>query len=153
MSVWVIRLLYSSFSASLLICAVLLARAVFAKRAPRWIACMLWALVGVRLLIPFSIESELSVLPEIEMDRIEESLQTSTPALQPQGNVSRADSVTEERSEDVSAPDFFEEEPSREELSEEEASREELSRPTVAPPTVNDTELDATIAVFIPSPA
>ena len=67
------HLIYSSFSAAVLILAVLIVRLIVAKRAPRWIVCLLWGMVGVRLLIPFSIESELSLLPEIELSVQEES--------------------------------------------------------------------------------
>lgn len=55
-------LLNMSLTASWLIVAVILLRAVF-KRAPKAIRCVLWALVGVRLICPFSIESALSLIP------------------------------------------------------------------------------------------
>ncbi len=51
-----------SISTSWLIAAVLLLRFCFAK-APKYIRCLLWGIVGVRLLMPFSIESALSLLP------------------------------------------------------------------------------------------
>ncbi len=52
-----------SIAASWLICAVLLIRLMFKKIAPKWVSCCLWALVAVRLIIPFSLESNLSLLP------------------------------------------------------------------------------------------
>lgn len=73
MSQLLTHLIYSSFSAAVLILAVLIVRLIVAKRAPRWIVCLLWGMVGVRLLIPFSIESELSLLPEIGLSVQEES--------------------------------------------------------------------------------
>ena len=44
--------LNASFMAGWLILAVLLVRALL-KRAPKWISCALWALVALRLLLPF----------------------------------------------------------------------------------------------------
>lgn len=73
MSQFLTHLIYSSFSAAVLILAVLIVRLIVAKRAPRWIVCLLWGMVGVRLLVPYSIESELSLLPEIELSVQEES--------------------------------------------------------------------------------
>lgn len=48
-----------------LILAVLLFR-LFFRKAPRWIFCLLWALVAVRLICPFSFESTLSLIPETQ---------------------------------------------------------------------------------------
>lgn len=73
MSQFLTHLIYSSFSAAVLIAAVLIVRLIVAKRAPRWIVCLLWGMVGVRLLVPYSIESELSLLPELELSVQEES--------------------------------------------------------------------------------
>lgn len=36
------------------------------KRAPKSILCVLWALVGIRLICPFSIESMFSAVPSAE---------------------------------------------------------------------------------------
>lgn len=71
------HLIYSSFSAAVLILAVLIVQLIVAKRAPRWIVCLLWGMVGVRLLIPFSIESELSLLPEIELSEAESDTESA----------------------------------------------------------------------------
>lgn len=49
-------------SASWLILAVLLLRLVF-KKAPKWIIVLLWGIVALRLLCPFSLESPLSLIP------------------------------------------------------------------------------------------
>ena len=51
-----------SIMASWLIIAVVLLRAVSGK-LPKWVRGFLWLLVGIRLLMPFNIESPLSVLP------------------------------------------------------------------------------------------
>lgn len=49
-----------SITASWLIVAVIAVRFIFRKRAPRWVNCLLWALVGLRLVLPFTIESPIS---------------------------------------------------------------------------------------------
>ena len=57
-----ITILDRSLSASWVVLAVLTARLVL-KKAPRWLVCGLWALVALRLLCPFSLESTLSLVP------------------------------------------------------------------------------------------
>lgn len=54
-----------SISASWLVAVVLLARLVL-KRAPKWAHVLLWGIVGVRLIFPFSLESALSLIPSAE---------------------------------------------------------------------------------------
>lgn len=54
-----------SLSASVLVAAILLVRPLF-RKAPKWILCALWALVAVRLLCPFSVETPLSLVPDPE---------------------------------------------------------------------------------------
>ncbi|MDE6606270.1 MAG: M56 family metallopeptidase, partial [Lachnospiraceae bacterium] len=61
-----LKLLNMSVSAGWLILAVVLVR-VFFRKAPKWFNCLLWALVAVRLICPFSIESRLSLVPEAEI--------------------------------------------------------------------------------------
>ena len=60
-----LKLLNLSLTASWLCLAVLLVRLLL-KKAPKAISCALWALVGLRLLFPFSIESMLSLIPSAE---------------------------------------------------------------------------------------
>lgn len=60
-----ITLLNLSITASYLIIAVILLRFVLFK-APKWINCLLWAVVGMRLALPFSLESALSLVPSAE---------------------------------------------------------------------------------------
>ena len=54
-----------SVSASFLVLAVLVLRFLL-KKAPRWSVCLLWGLVGLRLVFPFSIESVFSLIPSAE---------------------------------------------------------------------------------------
>ena len=60
-----LKILNMSIAASWLILAVILLRVVL-KKAPKWINVLLWALVAVRLLCPFSFESSLSLVPNAE---------------------------------------------------------------------------------------
>ena len=60
------ELLNLSVRASWLVLAVIGLRLVL-KKAPKSFHCALWALVAIRLLCPFSIESELSLLPSREI--------------------------------------------------------------------------------------
>lgn len=57
-----VKILNMGLTAGWLILAVVILR-FFLKRAPRWIICLLWALVAVRLICPFSPESALSLIP------------------------------------------------------------------------------------------
>ena len=65
MSTVFIKFLNMSITASWLILAVILVRLLL-KKAPKWIRCLLWGLVAVRLLFPFSIESVFSLIPSSE---------------------------------------------------------------------------------------
>ena len=73
--------LNASFMAGWLILAVLLVRALL-KRAPKWISCALWALVALRLLLPFSIESPLSLLPSAKPISIASEKEMELPSPQ-----------------------------------------------------------------------
>ena len=60
-----IELLNMSITASWLVLAIILFRLLF-KKAPKALHVGLWALVGIRLICPFSIESVLSLVPSTE---------------------------------------------------------------------------------------
>ena len=62
MSAIFLEIFNMSISASYLIAAVALIRLVL-KKAPKWISVALFAVVAVRLVCPFSIESVLSLIP------------------------------------------------------------------------------------------
>lgn len=62
MNILFLKILNMSIAASWLILAVLIVR-VLLKKAPKWMHAMLWGIVGVRLLCPFSMESALSLIP------------------------------------------------------------------------------------------
>ena len=61
-----LNILNLAINASWLILAVIAAR-ILLKKAPKWIACLLWGLVAIRLLCPFSLESALSLLPSAKV--------------------------------------------------------------------------------------
>ena len=77
-----LHLLNMSLTAAVLVVVVLLLRLVF-HRAPRWIHCLLWALVAVRLLCPFTIESDLSLMPSTPVVTVPDSLTLSDPVIIP----------------------------------------------------------------------
>ena len=60
-----LKLLNLSISASWLVLAVLVLRLV-SKRSPKWVNVLLWGIVALRLMLPFSIESALSLIPSAE---------------------------------------------------------------------------------------
>lgn len=60
-----ICVLDQTVTVSVVILAVILARFVL-RRAPRWIVCALWAAVAIRLLVPVSIESPFSLVPDVQ---------------------------------------------------------------------------------------
>ena len=60
-----LKLLNMSITAGWLIFAVLCIRLLF-KKMPKWVNCLLWGVVAIRLICPFSIESQFSILPSTE---------------------------------------------------------------------------------------
>ena len=58
-------ILNMSISASVLVLVVLLLRLLF-RKAPKWVAVLLWGLVAVRLLCPFALETPFSLMPKTE---------------------------------------------------------------------------------------
>jgi len=62
MSAIFLNILNLTINASWLILAVIVARLLL-KKAPKWISCLMWGFIAVRLLCPVSLESALSLLP------------------------------------------------------------------------------------------
>ena len=75
-----LHLLNMSITAGWLVLAVLLLRLVFC-RAPKWIHCLLWVMVALRLIFPVSIESVLSVIPSAQTVPVDTFLY-DTPTIQ-----------------------------------------------------------------------
>ena len=81
-----LKIVNMNISASWLVLAVLILSFVL-KRAPKWVNVLLWGIVAIRLVCPFSIESALSLIPSAEtitptimMDQMP-SIQTGIPAI------------------------------------------------------------------------
>ena len=75
-----LKLANLSITASWLVLAVLLMRLVF-RKAPKWVFCLLWGLVALRLICPISIESTLSLIPSAE-PLPQDILYTAVPKIQ-----------------------------------------------------------------------
>ncbi|MBE6039152.1 MAG: hypothetical protein E7218_08170 [Anaerofustis stercorihominis] len=60
-----LNLVNISIAASYMVIAVLIIRRIFSK-SPKWVNVLLWILVGVRLMMPFSFESIFSLIPSAE---------------------------------------------------------------------------------------
>lgn len=60
-----LKLANISISASWLVLAILVLRLVL-KKAPKWVNVLLWGIVAVRLICPFTIESALSLIPSTQ---------------------------------------------------------------------------------------
>ena len=60
-----LKIVNMSISASWIVLAVLLLRLLL-KKAPKWITVLLWGVVGLRLIMPFSLESVFSLIPSGE---------------------------------------------------------------------------------------
>ena len=60
-----LKILNMSIAAGWMILAVVLMRGIL-RKAPKWTICLLWAIVAVRLILPFSFESRFSLVPSAE---------------------------------------------------------------------------------------
>ncbi len=65
MSEFFLNIVNMSISASWIVLAVLLLRLLL-KKATKWITVLLWSIVAVRLICPFTIESVMSLIPSAE---------------------------------------------------------------------------------------
>ena len=72
------NILTASFHGSIVILAVILLR-VLLKKAPRKFICFLWVLAGLRLLMPFEIQSSLSLQPMPEVAQVQQWQPSVTP--------------------------------------------------------------------------
>lgn len=79
MTVVFLKLLNMSIAASWLVIAVLLMRLLL-RKAPKWVSCLLWGIVALRLLIPFSMQSLFSLIPSAEVIP-PDIVTTQTPAI------------------------------------------------------------------------
>lgn len=102
MSELFLELLNLSIMTGWLILAVLVVR-VCLKRAPKYIRCILWGLVGLRLVFPFPIESIFSLLPSSKVIDTE-IVYDRTPAIH--SGIPVVDNVTNNLMMDSFAPDM-----------------------------------------------
>lgn len=65
MSELFLKIVNMSISASWIVITVLVLRLCL-KKAPKWVNVLLWGIVAVRMIFPFSIESALSLIPSAE---------------------------------------------------------------------------------------
>lgn len=65
MEVIFVKFFNMSLVASWLILAVIILRLIL-KNAPKWIRCVMWAMVALRLIVPFSFESGFSLVPNAQ---------------------------------------------------------------------------------------
>ena len=74
-----IKIFNLGVSAGWLVLAILLCRPLM-KKVPKWINCLLWGIVGLRLCLPFSLESIFSLVPSAE-PLPEDIMMTQTPVI------------------------------------------------------------------------
>ena len=79
MSGFFLNIVNMSISASWIVLAVLLLRLLL-KKVPKWIIVLLWGIVAVRLICPFTIESVMSLIPSTETIS-PEIMTENTPAI------------------------------------------------------------------------
>ena len=60
-----LKLLNMSITSGWLILVILCIRLIF-RKIPKWVSCLLWGFVAIRLICPFFIESRFSILPSTE---------------------------------------------------------------------------------------
>lgn len=78
-----IKLLNMSIAASWLVLAVILLRFVL-KKAPKWVNPLLWGVVALRLVMPFSVESALSLIPSAQtVSTVPAGIQSQPEAVRP----------------------------------------------------------------------
>ncbi len=84
-----LKILELSMVSSVLIVAVIVLRMILSK-APKWTRYVMWIMVGLRLIIPFSVESRFSLMPK------KEQLNLSTVPLTPQFSTTQQTAVIDE---------------------------------------------------------
>lgn len=88
-----LKVIELSIAAACIVVVILALRLLLHRRAPKWVMCALWILVAVRLVFPFTIESVLSMQPDI--DNITSGVIDTTPPKNPAGDNSTVGSNTE----------------------------------------------------------
>ncbi|MBR5742523.1 MAG: hypothetical protein IKX85_01875, partial [Clostridia bacterium] len=136
MDEFVLKLLNMSISAGWMVLAVILLR-LLQKKAPKWLMVLAWGLVGLRLLLPFTIPSPLSLIPSEETVRIESGAEGKETVID--SGIPAVDGVLNPalragESAETGTPVFFDEESAEEKTPEEsetaaESEKKETSFP------------------------
>ncbi|MBQ9169022.1 MAG: M56 family metallopeptidase [Oscillospiraceae bacterium] len=79
------NILTASLYGSIVILLVLLLRLVL-KKIPKSVICLLWLLTGLRLILPFEIESRISLQPDLEITQPQPTISVNAP-MTPDGTV------------------------------------------------------------------
>ncbi|MBO4860829.1 MAG: hypothetical protein J5530_04715, partial [Clostridia bacterium] len=126
------KLLNMSIAAGWLVLAVAALRLVF-KKAPRWVFCVLWAMVALRLALPFSVQSPFSVVPSVNTVSVVTEPVSSDPVSVPDEYSAPQTAIPAE----VSSPQGYVS-PSEHSAPEEPVSRPAYTEP-VTPPAIPGT--------------
>ena len=92
-----IKLLNISFSASLLILACIIIRFAF-KKMPKYLRCILWVLVLIRLVCPLHLESPFSVLPKkdlISREVVVSNVSEDSSRLEERNHIGQSENITD----------------------------------------------------------
>lgn len=81
----------AAFAAGWVVMALCLFRLFYRKYLPRWLAAAMWLLVAVRLVCPFSVESEMSLMPAPLSQTV--TAYTAPPSVPPTTEESPSDAV------------------------------------------------------------
>lgn len=85
MGVFFVKLLNLSITAGWLILVVLVVRVLF-RRMPKWVNCLMWGAVALRLVLPFSLESVFSLQPSAEPIQMSTQIEGETYPYMPSVN-------------------------------------------------------------------
>lgn len=85
MGVSFVKLLNLSITAGWLILVVLVVRVLF-RRMPKWVNCLMWGAVALRLVLPFSLESVFSLQPSAEPIQMSTQIEGETRSYVPSVN-------------------------------------------------------------------
>lgn len=88
-----LRMLQVSITASWIVLVVTLIRLLL-RKAPKWISCLLWGIVALRLIVPVFPESDISLIPEAEV-LPQQVVQEQAPVTQSTVSGSEAPSIQE----------------------------------------------------------
>lgn len=85
-----IKIAEMSLSASAAVILILLIRP-FLRRAPKYVRCILWAVVGLRLCVPFTLQTKMSPVPNVPS--VYETLGSTAAAAKETANASSIEDI------------------------------------------------------------